>query len=225
MKRLALLALLLGGAEALAQSASRDAFSPEAYRSLFWPTWGAPLHAPLLRTWVSGWVLTGSNPGAYEVRCQDPAQGCIIPLLRTRFNAGSPLGTGSLTHSETAGPWQGHKVVVRAELKAGSIGGWGALWMRVDGPDDAPLAFDNMQNRPLRGTSAFDWYRVVLDVPPEAVRITFGVMLHGPGAIFIRELQFEEADPDEPSTDLIAPLRAQARSTGGAAAPSAPAAR
>lgn len=219
MKRLALLAVLLSGAAALAQSERRDGFSPEAYRPLFWPTWGEGRRPPLLRSWVTGWTLTGSNPGAYEVRCQDPYLSCVIPLLRTRFDAKEPLGTGSLTHTESALGWRGHKVVLRAELKTGSVGGWGGLWMRVDGADDAPLAFDNMQNRPLRGTSAYEWYRVVLDVPAEAERISFGVMLHGPGAIFIRELQFEEAEPDERTTDLLAQMRPQARGAGGASAP------
>jgi hypothetical protein len=80
------------------------------------------------------------------------------------------------------------------------------------------LAFDNMQNRALRGTSSYQWFSVVLDVPPEAERISFGVLLHGPGALFIHELRFEPVDASTPSTDLMAPLRASTAqsSTSGA---------
>jgi hypothetical protein len=86
--------------------------------------------------------------------------------------------------------------------------------MRVDGKESV-LAFDNMQNRPLRGTTSFQWYSVVLDVPLEAERVTFGVLLHGPGAVFIRELHFDEVDLDVASTDQLGPLRAASAPAGG----------
>jgi hypothetical protein len=220
---LALALALVWGAVAQAQPRREDEpAGAQAFRQIPWP-WASDAYTPRLRSWVGGWALTGSNPQAYEVRCEDPGSACLVPLLRTRATASPPLGTASLTHGESAIPWRGHRVVVKAELKAGRIDGWAALWMRIDGANDAPLAFDNMQNRPLRGTSAFRWHRVVLDVPPEAERLTFGVLLHGPGAVFIRELQFEEAEPEEPTTDLMAPLRAQAG--GGASPPVSPAAR
>ncbi len=96
---------------------------------------------------------------------------------------------------------------MRAELRAGRVAGWGGLWLRVDGPRGEVLAFDNMQDRPLRGTTSFAWLQVVLDVAQEAERLSFGVMLHGPGALFVRELQFEEAPPESVPTDLLPTLR------------------
>ena len=124
---------------------------------------------------------------------------------------------GSLTHTESAVTWRGRRVELKAELRSGAVDGWAGLWMRVDGKDNV-LAFDNMQNRALRGTTSFKWYSVVLDVPVDAERITFGVLLHGPGAVFIRELVFDEVEVDVSSTDLIGPLRAASPgggSTGG----------
>ncbi|MEW5740613.1 MAG: hypothetical protein AB1938_16915 [Myxococcota bacterium] len=164
---------------------------------------------PKLRSWVLGWALTGSKPDAYEIRCDDVFTDCAIPILRTRALASEPYGMGSLTHSEGAQPWRGARVELKAELRTGRVDGWAGLWMRIDGPDGKVLAFDNMQNRPLRGTTSFQWYSVVLDVPADAERISFGVMLHGPGAVFIRELHFDAADTEVTSTDLVGPLRAQ----------------
>ncbi len=166
---------------------------------------------PKMRTWVEGWALTGTRPDAYEVRCDSIFSDCAIPILRTRAFAGEPYGTGSLTHSESAVPWRGQRVELRADVKAGNIDGWAGLWMRVDDADGNALAFDNMQNRAMRGTTAFQWYAVVLDVPPNAARLSFGVLLHGPGAVFVRELTFEGVNEKAaPTTDLVAPLRAQA---------------
>lgn len=52
------------------------------------------------------------------------------------------------------------------------------------------LAFDDMRDRAVKGTTGFEWYSVVLDVPADAHRISMGVMLNGEGAVLIRELSF-----------------------------------
>jgi hypothetical protein len=175
---------------------------------------GAFGRQPKLRSTVQGWALTGSRVGAYEVRCDDIFTDCAIPILRTRTQARQPLGLGSLTHTESAAPWRGRRVELRAELRSGRIEGWAGLWIRLDDADGRVLAFDNMQDRALRGTSSFEWYSVVLDVPATAVHLSFGVLLHGPGAVFIRQLSFEAVDTTLPVTDLVAPLRARSPASG-----------
>ena len=165
---------------------------------------------PHLKTWVTGWALTGSRPDAYEVTCDTIFTDCAVPILRTKATASPPLGTGSLTHSESAVEWRGARLQVRAELRSGRVDGWAGLWMRVDGADGQVLAFDNMQDRALRGTSSFQWYSVVLDVPADAERVTFGVLLHGPGAVYVRELLFDEVERTVASTDLLGALRTRA---------------
>lgn len=205
------LALTLAGAAAaqgkddrrwpLALGGPREGVSPMVIGGLY------PERQPMLRSWVQGWVLTGSNPGAYEVRCDEVFSGCGMPIFRTRASAGEPYGMGSVTHTESAEAWRGLKVRLWAELRMGRVDGWAGLWIRIDGADGKPLAFDNMQNRPLRGTTSFQRHEVVLEVPDGADRITYGVLLHGPGAVWIRELQFEEAPASAATTDLLAPLR------------------
>jgi len=45
-------------------------------------------------------------------------------------------------------------------------------WMRVDKSTGAPpLAFDNMQDRPITGTADWKSYAVVLDIPEGATGI------------------------------------------------------
>lgn len=166
-------------------------------------------HRGVLRTEVQHWQLSGSRPDAYEVRCDEVFSECAVAVLRTRFGAAEPLGMASVTHGEAAARWRGMRVQLKAELKTGGVGGWAGLWMRIDGPDGQALSFDNMQDRPLRGTSAFGWHSVVLDVPPTAERLSFGVLLRGPGAVFIREIRFEAVDDTVPTTDLVASLRTQ----------------
>lgn len=213
MKRVITLSVFLLAATALAQN-EKHAAQARARSAQAQPM---PLavggsyfgKVPKLRSWVLGWGLTGTKPESYEIRCDDVFTDCAIPILRTKAMTGEPYGMGSLTHAENAMPWRGTRVELKAELRSGRIDGWAGLWMRIDGADGKTLAFDNMQNRPLRGTSSFQWYSVVLDVPADAERISFGVMLHGPGAVFIRELRFDAVDEEVTSTDLVGPLRAQ----------------
>lgn len=209
------LCLMLVSSVALAQRMRRGDGEPRPLTVPLGPVNSLINKAPRLRTSVSGWALTGSRTEAYELRCDAIFTDCEIPILRTRAFSGEPYGMGSLTHSESAVPWRGQRLEVRAELKGGNIDGWAGVWMRLDDANGKVLAFDNMQNRPVRGTTAFQWYSVVLDVPIEAARLTFGVFLHGPGAVFVRELVFQSVGASKVSTDLVAPLRASASGPAG----------
>src|SRR5258708_6290404 len=53
--------------------------------------------------------------------------------------------------------------------------GGGHLWLRVDGQQvGASLQFDNMNNRAPKGTTDWQQYSVVLDVPAEASALAYG---------------------------------------------------
>lgn len=88
-------------------------------------------------------------------------------------------------------------------MKAEGVKQWAGLWMRVDKVTGAtPLAFDNMQNRPIQGTADWKSYDVVLDVPQDAAGIFLGVLLTGPGKIWLNGVKFEVVGLDVPTTGL-----------------------
>jgi hypothetical protein len=91
--------------------------------------------------------------------------------------------------------WDG-RLQLSAFLKASGIEGWAGLWMRVDGPRGATLAFDNMEDRPLRGTTDWQKFEVVLDVPEISVKIAFGVLLSGAGRVWLDDIEFEQVSDD-----------------------------
>jgi hypothetical protein len=72
--------------------------------------------------------------------------------------------------------------------------------MRVDGPRDEPLAFDNMQNRPISGTTRWTNYDVVLDVPPSAEGIAAGLILAGAGQVWLEEFSLKPVEKHVPVT-------------------------
>jgi len=67
--------------------------------------------------------------------------------------------------------------------------------MRVDGPKrNESLAFDNMKERTITGTTDWQTYEVVLDVPAVATFICFGILVHGSDHAWLSDVRFEEVD-------------------------------
>ncbi|MEW6497735.1 MAG: hypothetical protein AB1589_35315 [Cyanobacteriota bacterium] len=65
------------------------------------------------------------------------------------------------------------------------------------------LSFDNMQNRSIKGTIDWTQYHIVLDVPENASKIAFGVLLAGVGRVWSDDLQFEVVGQDVSTTNIM----------------------
>jgi hypothetical protein len=99
-----------------------------------------------------------------------------------------------------ANEYLGKRVRLSAYVKSKDIADWAGVWFRVDDPQVKPLAFDNMQNRPIKGTSDWKKYEIVLDIPQEAVNLAFGILLQGKGQAWIDDIKFESVTKDVPVT-------------------------
>ena len=84
--------------------------------------------------------------------------------------------------------------------------GYAGLWMRVDGPSGF-LAFDNMNQRGVRGTTPWTRHVIVLPVDSAATRIVFGILHPGTGAAWFDSLTLEVFGPARPRSVVIAPAR------------------
>jgi len=82
----------------------------------------------------------------------------------------------------------GEKLELRGWLKLEDVSGQAGLWQRQDGPS-GPLEFDNMNGRPLRGTSDWTEYSVVLRLNPSARTVVFGALLIGAGRVWVDDLK------------------------------------
>lgn len=155
---------------------------------------------------TTGWFLAGDRPQDYRSGTDTiaPHGGTASGHLQTTSDPGS--GFGTLMQSAKADPYRGTRVRMSGWAKAGGVADWAGLWMRVDGPDtrktQKPLSFDNMQSRPIKGTSAWTRYEIVLDVPPESVEIAFGILLQGVGEVWLDDVQFATVGGDIPTTGM-----------------------
>jgi hypothetical protein len=104
-------------------------------------------------------------------------------------------GFGTFMQICKAAPFHGKRVRMSGWVKSAGVEKWAGLWMRVDGLDPSRhLAFDNMQGRPIKGTSPWTRYEIVLDVAPEARDIAFGILLSGAGGVWVDDIAFEVVD-------------------------------
>lgn len=146
-----------------------------------------------------GWVLTGSKPQSYQTGVdkegEDTATVSAYLMSREAVND----GFGTLMQAFSASHYLGKRVRLTAAVKSKDLDGWAGLWMRVD-QGSMVVGFDNMNDRPIKGTTAWQNYQVTLDVPQDASGISFGVLLNKSGAVWLRGVKFEVVATDVPIT-------------------------
>jgi hypothetical protein len=59
-----------------------------------------------------------------------------------------------------------------------------------------------MQNRPIKGTTGWQRNEVVLEVPKDATRVAFGILLNGPGQVWLNSTKLEIVGSGVPTTNL-----------------------
>jgi RNA polymerase sigma factor (sigma-70 family) len=151
------------------------------------------------RTTMHGWFMAGSHPAQYGHEfVPDAYEGGRV--VRFWCTAGKPDGFGTLMQSFLADRFRGRRVRFSIAVRASGVDDWAGAWMRVDGPGRSSLAFDNMQDRSIKGTVAWSRYDVVLDVAEEATAIALGVLMSGRGEAWLAAARFEQVGPEVPVT-------------------------
>src|SRR5580658_2861860 len=85
--------------------------------------------------------------------------------------------------------FSGKKLTLKGFVKTENVEGRAALWMRIDGDGNA-LAFDNMSNRVISGTSDWKEYSITLDFDEgDADSVLVGGILVGKGKMWLDNLQ------------------------------------
>jgi hypothetical protein len=136
------------------------------------------------------WIATGKAADDYEfaIDLGERHSGTRSAVIRARE---SPRDFCTLMQEILADDYRG-RVRLRGWIKTDRVErGWCGLWMRVDGADRRVLAFDNMVTRPIKGTTDWTRYEVVLDVSADAAQISFGVAFNGTGAVWLDDVALE----------------------------------
>jgi hypothetical protein len=155
----------------------------------------------------AGWFTAGSHPGDYAMTIDRAEKHGGAASATIRCTADPPAeGFGTLMQQCGAKPYGGKRLRVTGYAKSKDVEGWAGLWVRVDGLEKTSLAFDNMMKRPIKGSTEWTKYTIVLDVPEDAAVIAFGVLMGGKGQVWIDDLKFEAVGQDVEATGLeVAP--------------------
>ena len=100
----------------------------------------------------SGWFAAGSDPTGYEftIDTTEKKGGKASGSYEAKDPKADNFGTAMQQFA--ADDFKGKRVRMSAWVKAKDVDERAGLWMRVDGAKKSPLAFDNMGERPIKGT-------------------------------------------------------------------------
>jgi hypothetical protein len=129
-----------------------------------------------------------------------PPEGLQAVSIRAKPKA-RPGGMGTLSRTVPARRFHGKRVRLSANLhteRAGRV----QMWMKVTDANDRVLAFDDMQSRPLRGSTRWRRYSIVLNVPANAKEISYGFLLAGSGAAFANDFALNTTPNSTPTTGM-----------------------
>src|SRR5690348_2867933 len=148
----------------------------------------------------AGWLIAGSAPANYVIAVETatPVSGSKSASI-TAKPAAARNGFATLMQMIAAEDYRGSRLRLSGYLRTAGADR-SQMWMRVDGPDHQVLAFDNMDSRPVTGTTGWTRYDIVLDVPPTSIDIAFGFFLAGSGKVWGADFQLDKVGTAVPVT-------------------------
>ena len=160
---------------------------------------GSSFRALLCLSWVTlavaeglkGWTFHSSYRDAYEARLDEAvARGGKRSAHIRSLPAANSSSFALYYQRLQAGRYRGQRLRLSGFLRTSGVSGWAGMWMRIDPGDGGPtLAFENMQRRPILGSTEWKRYSIELEVAPEAEEIDFGALLVGAGDVWFDDLE------------------------------------
>ena len=149
----------------------------------------------------TGWYLAGSKPAEYESGVDAEALRAGYPSAYLK--AGAPKWTASGADAGfSRRPIPGQESAAQRVGEGGRRATVGGIVDARGQGDRRNAAGIRQHAEPADPGHRADWknYDVVLDVPQDAAGIFFGVLLTGPGRVWLNGVKFEVVGPDVPTT-------------------------
>ncbi|MFT8872632.1 MAG: AraC family transcriptional regulator [Sporolactobacillus sp.] len=151
------------------------------------------------------WIITGTAPEKFAANI-DTALCHTGSRSATLYSLDTDLSTGdyaTIMQQINAKPYTGKRMRFSGFVKTSNVKGWCGLWLRIDNALGVTLTLDNMQNRAISGTTAWNHYACVLDIPAEGATINCGVLLCGQGQVWFDDAGFQEVERSIPTTEFV----------------------
>jgi hypothetical protein len=149
----------------------------------------------------TGWSSGGTDLTQYEMGLDKDAGRNGTPAATIKSIPENPKSFGTMLQYFAPGKYAGKRIRMTGYMKSKEVSGWAGFWLRIDQANSKEaLAFDNMHDRPVKGTSGWTLYAIVLEVPENASNMAFGALLNGRGQIWFDDMGFEVVDKTVPVT-------------------------
>jgi hypothetical protein len=140
-----------------------------------------------------GWSTFGSHKENYSIQ-RDSNESGVLNVANTTENSTTPQFI-SLTQAISAQDYIGNRVAFSAEIATQSAGKAG-LWIKVTNSKNQVISVSTLGKDSIKGSTAWQRYNVVIDVPEDGAGIAYGVALHGAGKLQVRNLEFAPVGKD-----------------------------
>jgi len=156
---------------------------------------GTPEAAPPTPKPITGWLLQGATPHAYELAL-DPAGGPRgEPCARLRSREKSSPEWSMLTQFFIAEAYRGARLRLSARIRTLRVAEGCGLWMRLYA-NEREVLYSEAITRDEKWAPR----EVVLDVDEEITLVSFGFSVYGAGTAWFADVAVERVGPDVPVT-------------------------
>jgi len=132
------------------------------------------------------WFAAGDNPKQYTMETKDN----VNMIKYTSSEA--PKGFGTYMNWRVPTEFLGKRLKMTGMIRTENVENWAGMWCRVDGEKEGEtLDFDNMHDRPIKGTTQWKKYEIITNVPKNAQGISYGVLVTGKGTAYFKDINFE----------------------------------
>jgi hypothetical protein len=156
----------------------------------------------------TGWIYHATNKDDFEVGLDlsEKHSGTRSGYLKSVVENPKPFG--NLMSYFAPEEYLDKRLRMSAWVKTELVSGTAQLWLRVDGDWKSAATqrgcFDNMDDRPIVGSTAWRKYELVVDIPKTSTGVAFGLMLLGKGQTWLDDVSFEQVSEDVPLTGKYA---------------------
>jgi TIR domain len=140
--------------------------------------------------WFNSAGFVGDVSTAYEIRVvprPDGGNGACVLFQNPRATQEE---FGSLMQRFLALDLASKTIRLEGEIKTKNVAQWAGLWLRADDDDGNMLFFDNMEKRPIRGTTSWTKYVIQFPLPSKTVWLNYGILLVGRGMMWADNFRF-----------------------------------
>jgi hypothetical protein len=150
---------------------------------------------------IKGWFKSGNKPDSYKTGIDNTVfkNGQKSVFIESTDN--NIEGFTTIMQTCNAKNYSGTKIKMSGYIKSENLSDWAGMWLRIDPKAGSePLGFDNMQDRPIKGTSDWTKCEIIMDIPEESGTLNFGVLISGTGKIWFDNVSIEILDNNIPKT-------------------------